>query len=57
MDGDFSSSIFLFEKRMNYSTGNELAGAFEAYEKALQVDPEHQASIDAIDRVTTDNRK
>jgi len=31
----------------------ELAGAFEAYTKALQVDPEHQASGAAIDRMTT----
>lgn len=32
----------------------EHPAAFEAYTKALEIDPEHQASIDAIDRVTTD---
>jgi tetratricopeptide (TPR) repeat protein len=33
---------------------DELSGAFEAYSKALQIDPEHQASADAIARIQTD---
>jgi tetratricopeptide (TPR) repeat protein len=35
----------------------EFSAAFEAYEKALQIDPEHQASVEAIDRITTANSK
>ncbi len=32
---------------------DELASAFEAYTRALEIDPEHQASTEAIDRITT----
>lgn len=30
----------------------ETAAAFEAYSNALEIDPEHQASVDALDRIT-----
>ncbi len=32
----------------------EFAAAFEGYEKALRIDPDHQASLDAIERITTE---
>jgi len=35
----------------------EISAAFEAYAKALEIDPDHQASSEAIDRITTDNSK
>lgn len=52
---ELGSPEFFYFLALCREKGEDLAGAFEAYDKALQIDPEHQASAEAIARITAAN--